>query len=268
LEGGKYLVLPIGIFLKGIDIFLLVFVRMTGLFVVSPIFGRRNIPAYLKIGFSFLLALITINIIAAPELDYYNSIYQYVFLILREFLVGLTLGYVSYLVFSSIYLAGQLIDMQIGFGMVNVFDPLSNIQVPITSNFYYIMSMLFFLIMNGHHTLIRALFDSYKHVPLGRASFNNYLMDDIIRIFGNLFIVGFKIAAPITAAMLITEVALGVISKTIPQINVFVVGMPLKIFLGIVVMLVAVPMFVILLETLFNDMGSEMLDFMRDMGYK
>jgi len=265
---GDCLILPIGTFLKGIDAFLLVFVRMTGLFVISPIFGRRNIPSYIKIGFSFLLALIIINIIEVPELDYYNSIYQYVFLILREFLVGLTLGYISYLIFSSIYLAGQLIDMQIGFGMVNVFDPLSNIQVPITSNFYYIMCMLSFLIMNGHHTLIRALFDSYKYVFIGAASFNNYLMEDIIRIFGNMFIVGFKIAAPITAAMLITDVALGVISKTIPQINVFVVGMPLKIFLGVLVMLVTVPMFVMLLEALYNDIGSEMFDFMRDMGYK
>jgi flagellar biosynthetic protein FliR len=267
-EGRGCLELPIGIVVKGIDAFLLVFVRMTGLFVISPIFGRRNIPAYFKIGFSFLLALIMINIIAIPELDYYNNIYQFVFLILKEFLVGLMLGYISYLLFSSIYIAGQLIDMQIGFGMVNVIDPMSNIQVPITSNFYFIMSMLFFLAMDGHHMLIRALFDSYEYVPLGGASFNHLLMNDIVRIIGNIFLIGFKIAAPITAAILVTDVALGVISKTVPQINVFVVGMPLKIFIGIAVMVVTIPMFVMLLETLVNGMSSEMLNFTKDMGYK
>jgi len=260
--------LPLGIVLKGIDAFLLVFVRMTGLFVISPIFGRRNMPAYLKIGFSFLLALITVNMISVPDLEYYNSIYHYALLIFKEFMVGVTLGYISYMVFSAIYMAGELIDMQIGFGVVNVLDPMSNIQVPITSNFYFIMSMLVFLAVNGHHTLIKALFESYKYVPLGGAVFNDNLMEDIIRIFGNIFVIGFKIAAPITAAILITDVALGVVSKTVPQLNVFVVGMPLKIFLGIAVMMITIPMFIMLLETLFDSMDSETLNFLKDMGQK
>jgi len=256
---------PLGIFLKGIDAFLLIFVRMTGLFVVSPIFSRRNVPTYLKIGFSFLLALILVNTIAVPELDYYSNIYQFALIIFKEFIVGLILGFISYLVFNAIYIAGQLIDMLIGFGMVNVFDPMSNIQIPVTANFYFIISMLVFLSVNGHHMLIKALFESYKLVPLGGAVFNNELVNDLIRIFGNLFFIGFKIAAPVTAAVLIADVALGVLSKTIPQLNVFVVGMPLKIMLGVVVMMITVTSFILVLDALFNGMNSEMMSFMQGM---
>ena len=251
---------------RGMDAFLLVFVRMTGLFVISPIFGRRNVPAYLKIGFSFFLALILVNVIALPELDYYNNIYQFALLIFKEFVVGTAIGFVTYLAFSAIYVAGQLIDMQIGFGMVNILDPLSNIQIPVTANFYFILSMLAFLAVRGHHAVIKALFASYKMVPLGGALFNDNLTEDVMRIFGNMFIIGFKIAAPVTAAILIADVAMGVMSKTIPQLNVFVVGMPAKIFLGIAALMITIPMFILLLGKVFDWMNYEVFKFLRDMG--
>lgn len=260
--------LPLGLILKGFDAFILVFVRMTGLFVIAPIFGRRNLPAYFKIGFSLLLALIVINTIKIPDLENYISIYQFALVVIKEFVVGITLGYVSYIVFSGIYMAGQLIDMQIGFGVVNVFDPISNIQVPITANFYYIITMLLFLTVNGHHYLILALYDSYKYIPLGSAVFSTSLMDDIIRNFTNMFILGFRIGAPIIAAILITDVVLGVISRTIPQINIFVVGMPLKILVGILVIILTIPMFIGFVDYMINGMNSEMLQFMKDMGKK
>ena len=252
--------------LNGFDAFLLVFVRMTGLFVIAPIFGRRNIPTYFKIGFSFLLAVILVNTISIPELQYYENIYAFALLVFKEFIVGLTLGYVSYLVFTAIYMAGQIIDMQVGFGMVNVLDPVSNIQVPITSNFYFILSMLVFLAFNGHHALIKALFESYNLVPVGTAAFNNNLMNDIIRAFGNIFLIGFKISAPIVAAILISDIALGVISKSVPQLNFFVIGMPLKIALGMVVMILTIPMFISVVDVLINGMNHEMFNFIKDLG--
>ena len=167
-KGGIEFGVTVGMLLNGFDVFLLVLVRMTGLFVIAPIFGRSNVPVYLKIGFSFFLALIVVNTLTVPKPEYFNNIYDFAFLVLKEFLVGVTIGYVSFLVFSAIYLAGQLIDMQIGFSMVSVLDPMSNIQVPVTSNFYFIISMLIFLSINGHHLLIKALFNSYNMIPLGK----------------------------------------------------------------------------------------------------
>lgn len=258
--------IPLGMMFNAIDVFILIFVRMTGLFVIAPIFGRRNIPSGFKIGFSFMLALILINTVAMPDIEYYNNLYQYVLLVFREFIVGITIGYVSYLIFTSIYIAGQMIDMQMGFGMVNVIDPVSNIQVPVTSNFYFIISMLIFLMSGGHHVLIKGLFDSYNVVPLGGAVFKPDLMNDLIRVFGSVFLLGFKISAPIIAAILITDVALGIMSKAVPQLNVFIVGMPLKIAVGIMIMILTIPMFMSIADILINGMRSEIVNFIKDLG--
>jgi len=261
------LLLTEGILVQGIEVFLLIFIRMTGLFVIAPIFSRTNIPRYVKIGFSFMLALILVNTISNQNINISN-IYEFAALVFREFIVGITLGYVSYAIFTAIYVAGELIDMQMGFGVVNVIDPISNIQVSISSTFYFILCMLIFLLCKGHYVLIRALFRSYEYIPLGQAVFNTGLQDRIVEVFGGVFLIAFKIAAPILAAILITDVALGVISKTVPQLNVFVVGMPLKIFLGLSVLVLTMPLFISIVETLIRGMDSEMLNFLKSMGSK
>jgi flagellar biosynthesis protein FliR len=258
--------IPLGVVLEGIDVFLLIFVRMTGMFVVAPIFGRRNIPNYFKVGLAFVLSVLLINALPMPKLESYDSIWGYGLLIGKEFLVGITLGFVAYLVYTGIYIAGQLIDMQIGFGMVNVFDPMSNIQVPVTANLYFMISMLIFLMVNGHHMVIKALVESYRFIPVGGAVFHGVMVEDIIRVFSNIFLTGIKIAAPITAAILVVDVALGVISKAVPQINVFVLGMPLKITLGIIVMIITIPVFISFVDVLRDDMNAEMFKFIKDMG--
>jgi flagellar biosynthetic protein FliR len=250
------------LFVSGFDAFILVFVRMTGLFVIAPIFGRGNVPPYFKIGFSLFTSLILINTVAVTAPDY-GSIYGYALLIMKEFLVGLTIGFVAYLAFTAIYIAGEIIDMQIGFGIVNVLDPVNNIQVPITSNLYFIISMLVFIAMNGHHVLIKALFDSYTTVPLGTAVFNPAFENSLINIFANVFFIGFKIAAPVVAAVLITNITLGTISRMVPQISVFVIGMPLTIFIGIVIMMVTIPMFIYVLDSLFKLMDNSVQEFIK-----
>lgn len=255
-----------GVFLNRIDIFLLVFVRMTGLFVIAPVFGRRNIPTYFKIGFSLFLAIIMMNTIKTQNISQYDNIYSYGFLIIKEFLVGIVIGYVSYLFFTSIYLAGQFIDMQIGFGMVSVLDPVSNIQIPVTANFYSIISTLIFLMINGHHSLINALFESFNILPLGSAVFDTRLLNDLTSMFGNMFVVGFKISAPIIASILIADVLMGVIAKTMPQMNFFVVGMPLKIIFGITILMFTVQAFSSYVDYIINDMNEGMFTFIKDMG--
>lgn len=259
---------PAGLFLNGFDAFLLIFVRMTGLFVVAPIFGRRNIPMYFKIGFSFFMALILVNTMTLQAPAYNENLFAYAALIAKEFIVGLTIGFIAYLAFTAIYVAGEIIDMQIGFGIVNVIDPMSNIQVPISSNLYFIISMLVFLALNGHHVLIKALYDSFNTVPLGTAVFNASLSDLLMGMFASIFFIGFKIAAPVVAAILITDVALGTISRMVPQLNVFVIGMPLKIFVGLVIMLVTIPMFILVLDSLFKIMDGSVAEYVKEIGPK
>lgn len=257
--------LPAGLLINGFDVLLLVFVRMTGLFVVTPIFGRKNIPTYFKIGFSFFTALILVNTTAVKAVSYDDNLLAYALLAVKEFIVGLSVGFVAYLVYTAIYIAGEIIDMQIGFGIVNVLDPISNIQIPVTSNLYFIISMLLLLSMNGHHMLVRTLFDSFVLLPIGSGTFDTSLADALVNLFGTVFATGFKIAAPIVATIIITDIALGTISRMVPQMNIFVIGMPLKIFVGIIILAITIPMFVSVMETVFKLMGTGALDYIKEL---
>lgn len=259
--------IPMDFLLDLWDVFLLIFVRMTGLFVVSPVFGRQNIPVYFKVGFSFLTAILISYTIPMPDLGEYASLPAFILLIAREFLIGLVLGYISYLIITAIYLAGQMIDMHIGFGMVNVFDPMSNIQIPVTANFYFILTMLMFLAIDGHHLLIYTLTDSYVQLPLtSTLAVDQQMLDFLLRLFTSVFVISFKIAAPVTAAVFIADVSLGVIAKAVPQVNVFVIGMPLKILLGLIVIFFTLTAFRNIVHVLMDGMQNEMWRFMEIMG--
>jgi flagellar biosynthetic protein FliR len=257
--------IPAGLLINGFDMFLLVLVRMTGLFVVAPIFGRRNIPAYMKIGFSFFISLILVNTTAIRAAQYDDNLLSYALLIIKEFMVGLTIGFIAYITYTAIYIAGEVIDMQIGFGVINVMDPMSNIQVPVTSNVYFIISMLVLFSINGHHMLIKALFDSYNLLPPGSASFDPDLADGLMNLFGTVFSTGFKIAAPVVATIFIADVALGTISRMVPQMNIFVIGMPLKIVVGLIILAITIPAFVSVMESVFGLMDTSISDYLKEL---
>lgn len=255
--------IPLNFLLDMWDVFLLIFIRITGLFVVAPVFGRQNLPAYYKIGFSFIMAIILSYTIKNPSLGSYTSILSYILLVAKEFIIGLTLGYISYFILTSIYLAGQMIDLHIGFGMVSVFDPETNIQIPVTANFYFILTMLVFLAIDGHHLIIYTLTESFEILPIGsRLAIEQPLMDFVLKLFGSVFAISFKIAAPVTAAVLIADLALGVIAKAVPQVNVFIVGLPLKIILGLGIILITLTAFRGIIHVLMGGMGEEMNYFM------
>jgi flagellar biosynthetic protein FliR len=245
------------------DVFLLVFLRMTGLFVMSPMFGRRNIPARFKIGFAFFCAILVVQGVPMPNPEAYTTLLSWVLLASREFLTGLMLGFISYAIISAMYVAGQLIDMRIGFGMVNVFDPVSNVQIPITADFYIVLTTLFMLVTDGHHLLIHALAQSYRKLPLGALSFTGPLLEQMIRLMGAVFDLGFRIAMPVTVAIMVTDMALGIISKSVPQMNVFMLGMPVKILLGLVMIYLSMASFHGILDYLMDGTYREMEAFLR-----
>ena len=257
--------IPLGMLLNSVELFLLIFVRMTGLFVIAPIFGR-NMPTYIKIGIALTSAILMASVVKVDHVIEINGYLLYAFYIIKEFIVGLVIGFVAYAFFTSIYIAGQIIDMQIGFGMVNVFDPITNIQVPITANLYYMVAMLIFLATNGHHILLKALYQSFRLIPIASAGMGPNMKDNIIEVFRQMFSIGFKIATPILAAILIADVVLGIISKTIPQMNVFVLGMPLKILVGLILIMITIPAFIYIVAMISDKMNIEIFKFLKDMG--
>ncbi len=241
------------IMIEKFTVFFLVLVRMSSLFVITPIFGRKNVPNYMKIGLAFFCTVILVPLLGDVTVEFTN-IFAYTGIVIKEMLIGIVLGYVSFLVFSAIYVAGQIIDMQIGFGMVNVLDPTIGAQVPLIGNFMYILATMYFLMLDGHHVLLRALFKSYNLIAINQAVFNDIMVNNIINIFVETFVIGFTISIPILAASLLAEVSLGILAKTVPQMNVFVVGMPLKVGLGLFTVALVLPVFMDAMSISFDRM--------------
>lgn len=231
--------------------FLFIFVRLSGVFIIAPIFSRRNVPTIFKIVFTLFLTLIMINIVEFNQTQL--DIYIFIIYILRELFLGIFIGFVMYLFFSSLYLAGKLVDMQLGFSMVNVLDPNSNIQVPITGNFYYILALLTFLVIDGHHIFIRTLLDFFTIIPLGSYAVKVSIYKEIFIIVSNIFVIAFKLSSPILATIFITNIMLGILARTMPQMNVFIVGMPLRIAIGIITLILTIPFIISFMSNLYEQ---------------
>ncbi|AOT68265.1 flagellar biosynthetic protein FliR [Geosporobacter ferrireducens] len=245
-----------------LGVFLLVFARILGIFVTAPIFNYNNIPLYGKMGFSLFLAVILVPMVNIPEALELSHFYIMLFISAKELMTGMMIGFICYLFLSSVYLAGHIIDMEIGFSIASVINPQDDTEIPIMANVLYFMATLMLLITNGHHTLIRGLVQSFNMIPLNGLNMNIFMIDKIISILITTFIISFKIAAPILAAIFITNVLLGILARTMPQMNVFVVGMPLKISVGLIVMVMIIPLYAGFFEYVFDSMFENLKDFL------
>jgi flagellar biosynthetic protein FliR len=182
------------------------------------------------------MALLVLPMVPLPEQGYGGSLIQIFFLVFKEVSFGALLGFVSLLLFLGIQLAGQIIGFQMGFAIVNVIDPSTQTQVSIVSEFKYIIAILIYLTINGHHYLISAVVQSFQLIPPGTINFSHATSDLISRACSDIFVIAVKVAAPAMITLFLTSLALGIIARTVPQMNVFIVGFPLKIGVGLMIL--------------------------------
>ncbi|AZS16100.1 flagellar biosynthetic protein FliR [Paenibacillus lutimineralis] len=244
------------IILQSASVYMLIFCRMTAFFVVSPVFSSRGVPNSYKIGLSAIIAVFILLIQGTNQAV--PSDLSYLLVVIREILIGLLMGYVATLLFTVIQMAGSFIDIQIGFGIVNVLDPVTGSSVPVIGNLKYVFATLIFFSMNGHHYLLDAVIRSYNWIPLSNEVFqriyNGNLSEFLITTFSQAFMLAFQMAAPLVVALFVTDVALGFLARTAPQFNVFVIGIPLKILVGLAMLLLLIPSFIYAFEHLFEVM--------------
>ena len=233
--------------------FALILIRMSGLFLMSPIWGRANVPARLKIGLCILLTIILINL-NPPGETLGVGVAGFALMCAGELLVGLALGFVTTIFFSIVFTAGQIIDMQTGFGMVQVYDVQMNIQIPIVGNLLNLMILLCFVIAGGHLRLIEALMGTFEALPVGRVILDTRLPLVFLEAFLRSFVLAVQVAMPVIASGLLAEVALGIIVRTAPQMNVFVIGIPIKIIIGLLMIILIVPVFVAMTGPIYDEM--------------
>jgi len=231
-------------------VMILVFTRIASMFSVVPIFGAKNTPVITKIGLIFFISLIIVplqydnfNI----EIDTFLQFGQYIFV---EGIVGFSMGLVTLIILNTFYLAGALVDRNIGFAMVSVISAQDESQLPVSANLYYIFALMIFITTNFHHKLIEAVVDSYTTFPIGTNPLVRLIVFDYIEVLQFTFVMGFKMAAPFILTVLIANLLLGLLAKAMPGMNVFVIGMPLKILVGLFlfsVLLGSYPDFIILI---------------------
>ena len=247
--------------LPELPVFLLVFVRVTSFFLMMPLFSYRTIPTTHKVGLGFFLAWIMFYTIDAPILEINGA---YFLLIIKEALVGLTVGFIAYLILSAIQIAGGFIDFQMGFAIANVIDPQTGAQSPLTGQYFYTISLLFLLSVNGHHLLLDGIYNSYHFVPLEKwiPFGDESLILFIVKSFGTMFTIALQMSLPVVASLFLVDVALGIVARTVPQLNVFVVGLPLKIGVSFIVIIAVMGIMMGVVSQLFEYMLVTMRDFM------
>ena len=216
--------------------FIIVYSRIVTMVALAPLIGASSIKAPVKAGFAFMICLVIFPVIVndMPPIPENNILFFG--LMIRESLVGMLMGVVCSLIFSAVQLSGQIFGMQIGFGIVNVIDPLSDLQISLLGQFQFMVAIFLFFAVNGHHLLLLAMTNSYHFVPVNTFSFTDSLSQEFSLLLGKMYTIAFKVGFPMIAAIFLLKVIMGIIARTVPQMNVFIVGLPLNIFVGLLVM--------------------------------
>ncbi|WP_100403050.1 flagellar biosynthetic protein FliR [Bacillus sp. FJAT-42315] len=252
--------------LPKLSVFLLIVVRVSAFFVTMPLFSYRTIPAMHRIGFSVVLSWMMYYTLDVPSLEING---EYFILIIKEALVGLLIGLVAYMILSAIQIAGGFIDFQMGFAIANVIDPQTGVQSPLVGQYLYMFSLLLLLAINGHHLILDGIFYSYQFIPIDQTGLsfgNGQLAEYVSRAFNSMFMIAFQMAMPVVACLFLVDVALGIVARTVPQLNIFVVGFPIKIAVAFIVLMIVFGVIFTVVQELFEMMLHTMRDVMTLLG--
>ncbi len=244
---------------------LLIIARLAGFFMMTPFFSYRTIPMTVRVGLVVMLAWMMFFAIDIPVF-LLNG--QFFILLLKEVTVGLMIGLLAYIILSAVQIAGGFIDFQMGFAIANIVDPQTGAQSPIIGQYFYIFALLFLVATNAHHLLLDGIYYSYEFIgfydmlPVGNESFPTFIIDS----FAYMFMLAFQMAIPVVGSLFLVDIALGMIARTVPQVNVFVVGLPLKFMVAFLMILIFLGFYIMLLRNLFETMFELMRQLMQLLG--
>lgn len=236
-------------------LFELIFMRVTGCILLSPLFGRTNIPGIVRAGLVMVFSIFvwwTCDAVVSPP----ATIIELAIRLLLEFALGGVLSFVMRLFFSVVQIGGEVIDAQMGMNMSQVYDASSQINMTVTSSLLNILLVLIFFEENGHHTLLRIFLSSGDIVPFGQAALGQDVASAAVEVFLSCMILSIKLAFPILAAELLGELGMGILMKAIPQINAFVINIELKVIVGLFLLF----LFLAPIGEFLLDMEVEMLN--------
>jgi len=245
--------------------FILVLVRVSGIISTAPVFGSSNIPPQIKVVLSLMLALILYPFI--PLITVYpDRPDHYIMLIASEMLIGLVLGIIARFLFGAVEFAGTVIGFQMGLGMAMVFDPQSQEQISLVGRFENATATLIFLAMDGHLIVLQALVRSYSVLPPGGASISRPLVENLTELSASVFVIGLQIGAPLIVALFLANAVVGLLARSVPQIQVFVVGFPLTLMLGFLFLFFGMPFFAQAVHQMFEKLDTQFFEAIKLLG--
>jgi len=226
----------------GMPAFLLILMRLSGLFLAAPFWSSRMFPVSVKVSLCLFLALTllpAVDVSRAPD-----AVLPLALAAVGELAWGALAGFAASLCFAAVQLAGYYLDFELGMGIANVVDPTFGAPVPLAGTFLYLLALVVFLSADGHHLLLSALVQSFRAIPPGAVAIPGAAGGGLVAQAGAMFVVGPELAAPVVVPLFLANLALGLVSRTVPQLNVLVVGLPLKSWLGVLFLGMALPAYV------------------------
>ncbi len=243
--------------------FLFVLTRTGAILFTAPIFGAINVPMQIKFGLTFLLALILTPLTAyvpAPP-----TLVSLAVSIGAEVLTGALIGLAIKFIFTGIEFAGQIASFQMGIGMASAYDPINSAQVTVLGKFMSILALLIFLSVNGHLMVILALKKSFEAIPPYGFHLSGAAIDGLIVFSKEVFLLALKFSAPVVAILVFVNIALGIMARSVPQLNMFVIGFALTIAVGFVMIAVSLPVFETAVTAVFERMWEGVFSLIRVM---
>lgn len=219
-------------------VFLAVFARMAGMILFNPIFGRNSIPMISKMGLCLFLSMILMGILPEGAVVLADNMLTFLLVCSKELLVGFFVGFIMQLFLSALMLAGDFVDLQLGVGMAKIYDPQSNVSMSLMGSVFNLFYMVLFFVTNGHLTFFKIIFYSFEILPLGTVFINPQSGQYGMLLFESILILALKLALPVIAVEIVSEMSLGMLMRAVPQINVFVVGLQLKLLVGLIMIVV------------------------------
>ncbi|WP_408070968.1 flagellar biosynthetic protein FliR [Butyrivibrio sp. JL13D10] len=248
-----------------LEVFLLILVRVTMFVYIAPFFSMSNTPQMVKIGFSVLLSFILYGYAPVNTLEY-DTILGYTVIVLKEFFTGLLIGYAAQICTLIATMAGQIADMQVGLSMVQVMSPNSRENVAVSAALYQYAFMGMMLVSGLYRYFISALTDSFRLIPVNGAIFNSdKLLNSMLKFISYYMIIGFRICLPVFIVTFIMNVILGILARVAPQMNMFAVGMQLKLIVGLAMMYFTSMLLYNASDFIFTNMRLLMTEFINDL---
>lgn len=245
--------------------FFLVVCRVGTILMIAPLFGSRSVPAQVKVALSLILSLILLPLATANVTTLPDSMPLFLAMVVREIFVGAVVGFAVVVVFTSLQAAGNIIGLQMGFSLANVVNPLTADHSSLLDQFYALLATLVFFALDGHHALIVGIQQTFNQVPIGRSDIALPAATVLLKWGSEIFAVALRMSLPVVTALLLADVALAVVARSVPQLNVFVVGMPAKLIVALGLMVVTIPITAVIMARVLGNIGQVITLLLRGM---